>query len=124
MSAENPLTDFLRKLKDRFPAGSLTVNAGNKRIDVGKALSSLNMETIQKYMAEGRQTEVLAAFGIPEYEDQFSEKELVRIRGILGVTDCAQALFGSFLMDVALPPPFRPPLMLMGALTGACIPGT
>ena len=124
MSSQDPLSAFLKRLKDNLPAGGLSANVGNKRIDVRTALSALNTETIREYMAAGRQTEVLAAFGIPEYEDQYSEKELVRIRGILGVTDCAQALFGSFLMDVALPPPFRPPLMLMGALTGACIPGT
>lgn len=36
-----------------------------------------------------------------------------RVRRALGIAECTGCLLMAFILDVVLPPPFRPPLMLI-----------
>ncbi|MEM1820350.1 MAG: hypothetical protein QXU64_02030 [Thermofilaceae archaeon] len=43
----------------------------------------------------------------------YPEEEKERVREALGIGTCVRCLLGAFFFDVVLPPPFRPPLMLI-----------
>jgi hypothetical protein len=74
----------------------------------------INWEALREALAKEPE-KVLAAIGLPPFVQRYSEEERKKLRETLGLPDC---LLSSFILDVLLPPPFRPPLMLIACLIG------
>ncbi|MEM4976664.1 MAG: hypothetical protein QXT64_05000 [Desulfurococcaceae archaeon] len=72
-------------------------------------------------LVEREPERLLAALGVPPYSEKYTEEEKRRVLEALGITGCASCLFTAFVLDVLLPPPFRPPLMLIACFaSGTC----
>lgn len=72
----------------------------------------LNLRAIQEAW-EKEPEKVLAALGIKPYSEKYSEEEKRKLLESFGLAGCATCLLNAFILDVLLPPPFRPPLMLI-----------
>ncbi|MEM1690496.1 MAG: hypothetical protein QXG48_02770 [Thermofilaceae archaeon] len=79
-----------------------------------------NIDAIRS-MLEREPGKVLAALGIPPYSGMYTEEEKRKVMEAMGIASCPPCLLVSFVCDVLLPPPFRPPLMLfMCFASGSC----
>lgn len=65
---------------------------------------------------------LLAALGVPPYSEKYTEEEKRRVLEALGITTCPKCLLKAFVLDVLLPPPFRPPLMLIACFASRTCP--
>lgn len=83
-------------------------------------LSAIDLSTVGE-MIRKEPDKVLAALEIPPYSTMYSDEEKEKIREALGIRSCVSCLVIAFILDVLLPPPFRPPLMLVVCfLSRAC----
>lgn len=73
-------------------------------------------------LVEKEPEKLLAALGIPPYSHMYSEEEKKEVMRSLGIAECGSCLLVSFILDVLLPPPFKPPLMLIACFASRTCP--
>jgi len=86
------------------------------------AKEEVNWEAVRGYVEAGKYEQLLAALGYYPFTGRFSEAEIESFRSELGLTKATASLgsiITSFIMDVLLPPPFRPPLALILNIIGS-----
>jgi len=92
--------------------------------EISSHLKGIDWEAVREYWGKGsvERERILAALGVYPFTEKFTLEEIRALRESFGITDCLAALIQAFTLDVLMPPPFRPPLMLIQALTGPCRP--
>jgi hypothetical protein len=73
-------------------------------------------------MAREEPEKLLATLEVPPYSEKYPEEEKRKFREALGITTCSECLLKAFVLDVLLPPPFRPPLMLVACFATRTCP--
>ncbi|MEM1710538.1 MAG: hypothetical protein QW820_06575 [Sulfolobales archaeon] len=81
----------------------------------------VNLNYIREVL-EKEPGKLLAIMGIPPYSHMYSEDEKRKVLESLGIVGCSSCLLVSFILDVLLPPPFRPPLMLIACFASRTCP--
>ncbi len=79
------------------------------------------LDVIRKAL-EKEPEKVLAALEVPPYSEKYPEEEKKKMREALGIATCAACLLRAFVLDVLLPPPFRPPLAFFMCWTSRICP--
>jgi len=80
----------------------------------------VNLSYIREVLKEPGK--LLATLGVPPYSQMYSEEEKRKVLESLGIVGCSSCLLVSFILDVLLPPPFRPPLMLIACFASRTCP--
>jgi hypothetical protein len=81
----------------------------------------INVDKIREYIKAGKYEQLLAALNYYPWTRRFTESEIKGFRSELGITEpmvSTASIITSFILDVLLPPPFRPPLALICNLMG------
>ncbi len=82
----------------------------------------VNPDKIREYVSAGKYAQLLAALGYYPFTTQFTKEEIKSFRDELGIVEPMVSLYSlisSFILDVLLPPPFRPPLALILNIAGS-----
>jgi len=81
----------------------------------------INVNKVLEYIEAGKYEQLLAALNYYPWTTRFTESEIKGFRSELGITEpmvSAASIITSFILDVLLPPPFKPPLALISNLMG------
>ena len=87
----------------------------------GVSFEKINLETARKYAEAGKYEQLLAAANYYPFTTYFTKAEIEQFRKELGITQpmvTPMSIITSFILDVLLPPPLRPPLALIANLMG------